>query len=231
MNKQMVCGYHVDEFREMFAMTLPDLEGHLLEHCCGVNAVNAELTASGTGHLISCDPLFHSNKKTLEHETSEHFNALMKHLQRDKALFDFSYYGSLDALIENRRRGMSAFFADYEKGKAEKRYVAPGSGLLPFSDFTFDFALSSYFSSQESAQQDVSYHLQQITELARVAKEVRIFPLIDKNGQPSPLLGPILLGLQQAHYGVEVREVSYHLQPQDNAMLRVWAQQCQVTNG
>ena len=67
-----------------------------------------------------------------------------------------------------------------------------------------------------------------IRELARVAKEVRIFPLIDRHGQPSPFLGPVLLGLQEGNYGVEVKEVPYHLQPKGNAMLRVWAQQCQL---
>ena len=68
-----------------------------------------------------------------------------------------------------------------------------------------------------------------ITELARVAKEVRIFPLLDQNGVLSPLLGPVLLKLQQENFGAEVREVVNHLQPDNKAMLRVWAQLCRVS--
>jgi len=39
----------------------------------------------------------------------------------------------------------------------------------------------------------------------------------------------VLLGLQQENFGVEVREVSCALYPEGNAMLRVWAQECEVS--
>ncbi|OJY02973.1 MAG: hypothetical protein BGO90_02450 [Legionella sp. 40-6] len=64
--------------------------------------------------------------------------------------------------------------------------------------------------------------------MARVAREVRIFPLIDKEGQTSELLGPVLLQLQKEQFGVEVREIDYHLHQAENAMLRIWAQKCDV---
>lgn len=101
---------------------------------------------------------------------------------------------------------------------------------MPFDNFSFDFALSSHYLFADLDDQDVEFHLKVIKELARVAKEVRIFPLIDRHNQPSPFLGPVLLGLQQENFGAEVREVAYHLQPSGNAMLRVWAQQCELDN-
>ena len=61
-----------------------------------------------------------------------------------------------------------------------------------------------------------------------MASEVRIFPLIDREGNTSEFLGPVLLQLQKENYGVEVREVNYHLHKAENAMLRVWAQKCDV---
>jgi len=99
---------------------------------------------------------------------------------------------------------------------------------LPFADFNFDFALSSHdlFTQFEKTQSEAC--IQIIRELARVANEVRIFPVVDALGQVTPLLGPVLLGLQQANYGVEVREVPYTLYPKGNVMLRVWAQVCSV---
>ena len=98
---------------------------------------------------------------------------------------------------------------------------------LVFDDFTFDLALCPYYLFMPVQSVDAS--LQVIRELARVAKEVRIFPLSDTHGLPSPLLGPVLLGLNQENYGVEVRDVTSSLKPKGNAMLRVWAQQCQVS--
>lgn len=102
------------------------------------------------------------------------------------------------------------------------------NGALPFSDFAFDLALCPHYLFVDDGSLCVDTHLQLIYELARVAKEVRIYPLIN-NGLPSPELGPVLLGLQQENYGVEVRDVTSSLQPNGNAMLRVWAQQCHVS--
>ncbi len=102
-------------------------------------------------------------------------------------------------------------------------------GSLPFADFTFDLALCPDYLFTDEENQDVDFHLQQIFELARVAKEVRIFPLSNHEGQPSSLLGPVLLGLQQENYGVEVRDVTSSSRPKGDAMLRVWAQLCHVS--
>ncbi len=113
-------------------------------------------------------------------------------------------------------------------GKAEGRYIGVADYHLPFADFSFDFALSSHYLFADLDEQTVEFHLAVIRELARVAKEVRIFPLIDREGNTSEFLGPVLLGLQQENYGVEVREVAFHLHKTGNAMLRVWAQQCPV---
>lgn len=102
-------------------------------------------------------------------------------------------------------------------------------GVLPFADFTFDLALCPDYLFSDEDHQDVDFHLQQIFELARVAKEVRIFPLSNHERLPSPLLGPVLLGLQQENYGIEVRDVNSLSQPKGDAMLRVWAQLCHVS--
>ena len=131
-------------------------------------------------------------------------------------------------LIDERKEGIAKFFADFNQAKKEKRCIGIKEQSLPFADFTFDFALSAHYLFADLDDQDVSFHLAIIKELARVAKEVRIFPLIDRYNQPSPFLGPVLLGLQAENYGVEVREVKYHLQESGNAMLRVYAQQCPV---
>ncbi len=102
------------------------------------------------------------------------------------------------------------------------------NGTLPFPDFAFDLALCPDYLFIDEENQSIDFHLKQILELARVAKEVRIFPLSDSQGLPSHLLGPVLLGLQQENYGIEVRDVTTFLHPKGSAMLRVWAQQCHV---
>lgn len=227
MRKLVLWGHHVDEYQEMFGLSSEDLNSRLLEYGGGTSAVNAELHARGVG-MVSCDPLFRLDRAALETEACSVFESMVQRLQKKENQFDFSQYDGLDGLIACRRQGMATFFSDYSLGKIENRYLFSEDNTLPFPDFSFDKALCSHYLFSEEDEQDVDFHLQIICELARVAKEVRLFPLIDRYAQPSPFLGPILLGLQQEQYGVEVREVNYALQPKGNAMLRVWAQQCQV---
>ena len=103
------------------------------------------------------------------------------------------------------------------------------SGALPFPDFMFDLALCPDYLFTDENNQSIAFHLQQIIELARVAKDVRIFPLTDSQGLPSPLLGPVLLALQHDNYGIEVRDVTTLEHPKGGVMLHVWAQQCPVS--
>jgi len=227
MRKMVLWGHHVDEYQEMFALSEDDFQSRLLEYGCGPSAINAELHET-TKHIVSCDPLFTLDKATLSTKVSLVFEEMLDQIKEQQDQFDFSRYGGFDGLVAERRQGVAEFFADYERGRAEKRYVPLREYQLPFADFSFDFALSSHYLFADLEAQDIDFHLQAIRELARVAKEVRIFPLVDCMSQTSPFLGPVLLGLQQENYGIEVREVAYPLQPKGNAMLRVWAQQCQL---
>lgn len=227
MRETILWGQHIDEYQQMFGLADSDINARLLEYGCGATAVNAQLHARGRT-VISCDPLFSLDQERLDQSVQSTFDEAVQHLNIAHDQYDFSYYGNFTSLIAKRREGISTCLADYEVGRMEKRYLPLEHDALPFEDFSFDLALCSHFLFVSVEEQDVDFHLQCIRELARVAKEVRIFPLIDGSGQPSPVLGPVLLGLQQANYGVEIRKVDYQLQLGGHAMLRVWALECQV---
>ena len=220
-------GEHIDEYQHMFGLDDTDFTLNLLEYGSGATAVNAQLHARHQS-MVSCDPWFSMSLVDLTQQINQFCNEGIERIKAARSHFDFSAYGSMDGLIEKRLKGVSQFFADYSQGLVEKRYLPQVQDALPFEDFTFDMALSSSYLFSGDEAQDVDFHLNCIRELARVAKEVRIFPLIDRDGQPSSLLGPVLLGLQQSNYGVEIRDVDYLLQLGGHAMLRVWARECQV---
>lgn len=227
MRKRVLWGHHVSEYKEMFDVSDAALEANLLEYGCGASAVNAELHQAGTT-VVSIDPLFALSKPELVQQVNQDFDERVQQVLADQAQFNVESYGGMDAFLATRRAGMDVFFADYNAGIEEGRYKALLDGTLPFENFSFDLALSSHYLFANAADNAVVHHLETIKELARVAKEVRIFPLIERAGTPSELLGPVLLGLQQASFGTEVREVRCALYPEGNAMLRVWAQACDV---
>jgi hypothetical protein len=227
MRKLVLWGHGIDEYCEMFNLSQDEIKSSILEYGCGPSAVNFQQTQRDY-KVVSCDPLFVLDKDTLSSKAFMIFADMAAQVKIEQDRFDFSQSGSYENLVADRQQGMKHFFADYELGKAQGRYIGIADHHLPFADFSFDFALSSHYLFADLDNQTVEFHLAVIRELARVAKEVRIFPLIDREGNTSDFLGPVLLGLQQDNYGVEVREVDFHLHQSGNAMLRVWAQQCAV---
>ncbi len=65
------------------------------------------------------------------------------------------------------------------------------------------------------------FHLASIVEMCRVAKEVRVFPLLNISGETSPWLKPVMNELQERGYSVEIKQVTYEFQKNGNQILRV----------
>jgi hypothetical protein len=120
---------------------------------------------------------------------------------------------------------MKTFLDDYESGKIGGRYLAASLPDLPFGDREFDLALSAHFLFLYSDQLSLDFHRSGLLELCRVAREVRVFPLLDVNGVPSPHLGPLLDEFHATDLEAEIREVPYEFQRGGNRMLRIRARE------
>ncbi len=227
MRRIALWGQHLDEYKDMFALTDEDLSKSFLEYNSGISAFNVEIQGTASA-CVSCDPWYALDKKSLQNKIETNFTTRVSQLENNLDSLDVSRYGSFEKLVSYRRKGIASFLADFEKGLEDKRYLPITVDELPFPNFKFDFALIANNFFADLDYQTVEYHIARIKELARVAKDVRIFPLVDTNGEPSNLLGPIIMGLYQDNYGVEVKDVSYYLQHRGNAMLRIWARECQV---
>jgi ubiquinone/menaquinone biosynthesis C-methylase UbiE len=103
----------------------------------------------------------------------------------------------------------------------EKRYLTDALPVLPFPANQFDLALCSHFLFTYSDHFSAEFHIEAIAEMCRVAKEARIFPLLNISGEPSPLLHPVLSELQKQGYVVEIKQVPYEFQRGGNLLLRV----------
>ncbi len=104
---------------------------------------------------------------------------------------------------------------------------------LPFKDQSFDLALCTQVLFVDSELTE-NNHLDAILELARVATEVRIYPVTDNAGRPSVHLGPVIQALQLKGLGVELRQVNVQndniTENNSNALLRLWQESCVLKN-
>jgi hypothetical protein len=68
---------------------------------------------------------------------------------------------------------------------------------------------------------DEAFHLRAIEEMLRVAREVRIFPLVTLKGDISPHLNGIMNALESRGYGTEVISTAYEFQKGGEKMLKI----------
>ncbi len=229
MEKKFVLwGHHLKDYSEMFDLSRDDLSLKIIEYGAGATSFNAEMNQKGVT-VKSCDPIFHLKQDDLINYSRKTFEQTVKKMKGNPQKHCWKTIGEFEEMIESRRKGIELFLDDYPQGKLDGRYqqVQPNSSL-PFEDYQFELALITHHLFVNYGEKGVEEHLTLILELLRVAGEVRIFPLLDKNGGVSKLLGPVMLKLQQENLSVEVRQVASQIQKSGNAMMRVWATECDV---
>ena len=62
------------------------------------------------------------------------------------------------------------------------------------------------------------FHIQAITEMLRVCKEIRIFPIVDLDANKSDMITDVI-NYFSSRYHVEIRETQYEFQKGDNKLL------------
>lgn len=213
-------GRTFDEYQRMFNLSTHDLSLRILGCGDGPAAFNAQLSRDG-GRVVSCDPLYQFTMQQIRERIDVTYTNVIEQTRRDQDKFVWDAIPSVDALGEIRMAAMTAFLADYETGKVQGRYVCAEAPTLPFAPGSFDLALSSHFLFLYSDNLPLEFHQQAIANLLTIAREVRIFPLLTYNAEPSPYLDSVCAGLTGAGYQVSIEPVPYEFQRGGNKMLRI----------
>ena len=211
-------GRSMAEYARMFALSDCDMEKRILGCADGPASFNAEMTAHGY-QVISCDPVYVFSKHEMRQRIATTFATIMGQMTAIRENFVWDTIPSLEALGAMRMAAMEAFLHDYALGARDSRYVVSALPQLAFADNAFDLALCSNFLFLYSEQLGEAYHLAALHELCRVASEVRIFPLLNLEGQVSPHLSPALASLRCKGFHASVRTVPYEFLKGANEML------------
>lgn len=209
------------EYVRMFDLTADELELCILGCGDGPASFNSEMNKRGN-KIISCDPIYQFTAEQLQMRIEASYEKVMAEARKNQDNFVWDSIKSLDELGRIRMAAMQEFLADFEVGKQQGRYLAGSLPLLPFADEEFDLALSSHFLFLYTQQLSLDFHKESIMEMCRVAKEVRIFPVIDLDLNRSPYVDTISSELAEAGYTVEIRKVPYEFQRGGNEMMRVY---------
>lgn len=220
LDKVVPWGRSYDEYVSMFNLTKKDLNLRILGCGDGPAAFNATLTKRG-GSIVSVDPVYVFDTAQIRSRIAETYETVMAQLHKNQDDYVWNDIPSVEQLGKIRMSAMEDFLADFGTGKQEGRYFTGELPSLPFESRQFDIALSSHFLFLYSAHLSAEFHIQAIQEMLRVAREVRIFPLLALDGASSPYLKVVDEYFSTKRFGVDIMRVPYEFQRGGNEMLVV----------
>ncbi len=221
LDKVIPWGRCLDEYIGMFSLTSSDLKLAILDCAGGPASFNAEMTRQGK-KVISCDPVYQFTAGEIGDRIQETYQTVIDNVKANVEGYLWNNFESPDQLASVRMKAMQEFLEDFPSGLQEGRYRNAELPVLPFENGQFDLALCSHFLFTYSHLLSEEFHRSGITEMCRVAKEVRVFPLLQSfSGEESEHLNPIVTELKKRSFRVEIQETPYEFQKGGNKMLRV----------
>ncbi|MBW4681894.1 MAG: SAM-dependent methyltransferase [Microcoleus vaginatus WJT46-NPBG5] len=220
LEKVVPWGRSLDEYIRMFNLTPDDLRLRILDCAAGPASFNAEMTGKGY-RVISCDPIYQFTGEEISRRIEETYPAIMAGVEANQDSYVWQDIQSPAHLAQVRMAAMQQFLLDFSAGLQTGRYVLGELPVLPFKTGEFDLALCSHLLFTYSDHLSQTFHIEAITQLCRVASEVRIFPILNLSGEVSPLLKPAICELKSQGYDLEIQQVPYEFQRGGHQLLRV----------
>ena len=213
-------GRNLQEYKEMGLFSEADTNKKILGCGDGPASVNKELTKMGVD-ITSIDPIYQFSNKQIAQRIDETSLVISEQLRLNSDDFVWKNIKDVDELVSLRLHAMEEFLEDYEVGKKQGRYQHRELPKLNFKDNAFDLAWSSHFLFLYSEHFNEEFHKQAIAEMLRVAKEVRIFPLLTLNNTRSPHLEMVFEHLNKNAYNYEIIKSEYEFQKGAFEMLKI----------
>lgn len=210
-------GRNFNEYKKMFLLDEKDKNKKIAGFGDGPASFNSEATEQGFS-VTSFDPIYQCSKSDLEKRIGEVCAVVMEQMRENYDNYVWKDIKNLDELEDLRMSAMNKFLSDYKKGKAEGRYIYHELPLkLPYGDDTFDIGLSSHFLLMYT---DLGYdfHIKAISEMLRVCREIRIFPLLDLSSDKSDMTENVIDYFGN-NYAVNILNTEYEFQKNGNKLL------------
>ena len=214
-------GRSLNEYKEMFSLSDSDLKKRIVGCGDGPACFNAELSKIAN-NIVSIDPIYQFSAKEIGSRISEVYPQVMGQVAKNKSDYVWKNIANVEAMGNLRMDAMQAFLTDYEQGKKSGRYINASLPTLPFKMAEFELALCSHYLFLYSEHVNQERHIQSMKELCRIAREVRVYPLLSiGNNQVSPHLKPVISALKESGFNASLVPVKYEFQKGATEMLVV----------
>jgi len=211
-------GRSFSEYKEMFSLSKNDVNLKILGCGDGPASFNAELTRLGR-NVVSIDPVYQFSSDQIHLRIEEVYPQVISQVEKNRNDYVWKSIASVEDLGKIRMDTMKIFLGDYNAGKKSGRYIDASLPVLPFKNNSFGLALCSHYLFLYSEHVNQEQHILSMTELCRVAKEVRVYPLLSLDGEKSRHLEPVMSALANNGIDVLLKPVKYQFQKGATEML------------
>ena len=219
LNKVVPWGRTLDEYKQMFNLSATDLSARILGCGDGPASFNAEMTALGRS-VVSVDPIYRFSAEQIRQQVRATYALVIARVKQHSESYVWTHFRNADELGRARLAAMEKFLLDYETDLARERYLAQSLPGLDLSEHQFDLCVCSHLLFLYSEQLSLDFHLVSIHKLLRLSSEIRIFPLVQLDGKPSPHLDRVIQEFSSKGVDVQVQPVAYEFQKGGNQMLK-----------
>lgn len=213
-------GRTLAEYQLMFDLSASDLGLKILGCGDGPASFNAEMTQQGYS-VVSIDPIYQFSAVQIRQRVEDTYEPVVSQLRQNLDRYVWQNFCNPEELGQARLAAMETFLGDYETGKSAGRYQYQSLPSLEFFDRKFELCLCSHLLFLYSEHLSLEFHLASVLELLRVASEVRIFPIIKLNGEPSSYVEPVIQSLANQGFNIQIQTVGYEFQKGGNQMLKI----------
>ncbi len=213
-------GRSYEEYRSMFHLGDTDLDRRILGCADGPASFNFHMHRLGK-KVVSADPLFKFNAGEIRKRIDTTAGDVLKQTYANREKFIWERIPSIEELERIRREAMEEFLIDYSSAEKKERYICASLPALPFRNGGFDLALCSHFLFLYTDNLSEQFHVDSVRELCRVAREVRIFPILDANANRSKYLDEVVRVLTSDGKNVREERVLYEFQRGGDVMLKI----------
>lgn len=217
LNSVVPWGRNMNEYKLMFQLNEEDMSKKIAGFGDGPACFNCEMTKRN-GNVTSFDIIYQFSLSDIEKSIEKVRVEVMHQMRENADNYVWKNIKNLDDLENTRMSAMRKFLSDYEKGKSEGRYVFHElPNKLPYADGYFDIGLSSHFLLMYTSL-GYDFHIASMTEMLRVCKEIRIFPIVDLDANGTDLIKNVI-GYFQKNYRTDIIKTEYEFQKGDNKLL------------
>ena len=210
-------GRNMEEYKLMFCLNDSDMSKKIAGFGDGPACFNCEMTERN-GDVTSFDVIYQFSKSEIERRIEEVRVTVMQQMRENMDNYVWKNIKSLDELENVRMSAMRKFLSDYEKGRAQGRYIFHElPNRLPYGENCFDIGLSSHFLLMYTSL-GYDFHIASMTEMLRVCREIRIFPIVDLDANKTEMIKSVIEYFQR-DYEVGIVTTEYEFQKGDNKLL------------